>query len=125
MSRIIKQIEIENQPAIAIFDTGATYTYCRSSLVSGTPRIVITSPVHVALGGRQIDIQELCLFQGKIEGLPFFTDAVPVDELGQADGYELDALIGALTMERWEIKLCPKTGTLSLEGLQRREFTEF
>ena len=29
------------------------------------------------------------------------------------------------TMERWEIKLDPKAGGLDLEGLRRREFTEF
>ena len=38
---------------------------------------------------------------------------------------ELDAIIGALTMERWEIKLDPRSGSLDLEGLRRREFTEF
>ena len=42
-----------------------------------------------------------------------------------ADGYELDVIIGSLTMERWEIKLDPKTGMLDLEGLRRRELTEF
>lgn len=50
---------------------------------------------------------------------------MPVEEIGQADGRELDALIGALTMERWEIKIDPREGTLDLEGLRRREFTEF
>jgi hypothetical protein len=65
------------------------------------------------------------LIQGKIEGLDFLADAVPVTELGKADGYELDAIIGALTMERWEIKLDPRSGSLDLEGLRRREFTEF
>jgi hypothetical protein len=65
------------------------------------------------------------LIQGKIEGLDFLADAVPVAELGKADGYELDAIIGALTMERWEIKLDPRSGSLDLEGLRRREFTEF
>jgi len=30
------------------------------------------------------------------------------------DGYELDAIIGALTMEEWEIKLDPKSQTLDL-----------
>ena len=57
--------------------------------------------------------------------MDFFTDAVPIDKLGQADGHQLDALIGALTMERWEIKFDPKAGVLDLEGLRRREFTEF
>ena len=43
-------------------------------------------PARVALGGREIDIEELCLIQGKIEGLGFLADAVPVDEPGRADG---------------------------------------
>jgi hypothetical protein len=45
--------------------------------------------------------------------------------IGHADGQELDMFIGALTMERWEMKLYPKSLTLDLEGLRRREFTEF
>jgi hypothetical protein len=77
------------------------------------------------LGGGTIEIAELCLIDGKIEGLDFFADAVPVAELGAADGHDLDAIIGSLTMERWEIRLDPKAGTLDLEGLKRREFTEF
>jgi len=125
MSRIIKEIEVEGKPAVASFDTGATFTYVLSSLISETPRRRFKEPAHVALGGRDIDIAELCFVEGKIEGLDFFTDAVPIDKLGRADGHQLDALIGGLTMERWEIKLDPKTGALDLEGLRRREFTEF
>src|SRR5438132_6536124 len=125
MGRIFKNIEVEGKPAVALFDTGATFTYIRSSLISEAPRKKFKEPAHVALGGREIDIKELAVIEGKIEGLGFFTDAVPVDELGRANGHDLDALIGALTMERWEIKLDPKTGELDLEGLRRREFTEF
>ena len=125
MSRIIKNIEVEGEPAVALFDTGASFTYVRSSLISEAPRKRVKQPAHVALGGREIDIKELAIIEGKIEGLDFFTDAVPVEELGRADGHDLDALIGALTMERWEIKLDRKTGELDLEGLRRREFTEF
>ena len=125
MARIIKPIEIQGQPANALFDTGAVNTYVRSSLVVNTPRQAMISPAHVALGGQSIEIRELCFIQGKIEGLDFLADAVPVTGLGRADGYELDAIIGALTMERWEIKLDPRTGSLDLEGLRRREFTEF
>ena len=125
MARIIKPIEIQGQPANALFDTGAVNTYVRSSLVVNAPRQAMISPAHVALGGQSIEIRELCFIQGKIEGLDFLADAVPVTGLGRADGYELDAIIGALTMERWEIKLDPRTGSLDLEGLRRREFTEF
>jgi predicted aspartyl protease len=125
MARIIKTIEIEGQPAVALFDTGATYSYVRSSLVGSAPRRAMTAPARVGLGGRDIEILELCLIQGKIEGLGFDTDAVPMAEIGAADGGELDVLIGARTMEQWEIRLDPKSGTLDLEGLRRREFTEF
>ena len=124
MARIIKTIEIEGQPAVALFDTGAVYTYVRAPLVRGAPGRPVTRPARVALGGKDIEIRELRLIEGKIEGLDFFADAVPIDDLGHADGHELDALIGALTMERWEIRLDPKSGTLDLEGLKRREFTE-
>jgi len=125
MSRIIKEIEVEGKPAVAVFDTGATFTYVRSPLISQAPRKKITRPAHVILGGQEIDIKELCIIEGKIEGLDFFADAVPVNDLARADGHDLDALIGAITMERWEIKLDPKSGQLDLEGLRRREFTEY
>jgi hypothetical protein len=125
MARIIKTIEIEGQSATALFDTGATFTYIRSSFIANVPRRPQSRPVRVVLGGQDIEIRELCLFEGKIEDLEFSGDAVPVDGLGRADGHDLDVIIGALTMERWEIKLDPKTGALDLEGLRRREFTEY
>ncbi len=125
MARIVKSIEVEGQQAVALFNTGAILTYVRESFLSSAPRKPTTEPFRVALGGRSIKVQELCLVGGRIEGLAFDTDAVPVQELGRADGHELDVIIGALTMERWEIKLDPRAGTLDLEGLRRREFIEF
>jgi hypothetical protein len=125
MARIIKTIEIEGQQAVALFDTGAIYTYVRSPLARETPRGAMIPPVRVVLGGKDIEIRELCFVQGKIEGLSFLADAVPIEDIGVADGHELDAIIGALTMERWEIRLDLKTGELDLTGLRRREFTEF
>ena len=125
MPRIIKAIEIEGKPANALFDTGPVNTYVLASFVAGAPRQKMVKPAHVGLRGRTIDIDELCLIQGKIEGLDFLADAVPVTELRKIDGQNLDVIIGALTMERWEIKLDPRSGSLDLEGLRRREFTEF
>ncbi len=125
MARIIKTIEIEGQPAVALFDTGALYSYVRAALAKDVPRIEMPVPPHVVLGGKSIEIRELCFIRGKIEGLDFLTDAVPLEEIGYADGHELDVLVGARTMEQWEIRLDPRTGTLDLEGLRRREFTEF
>ena len=89
------------------------------------PTKSVVPPVRVVLGGRDIEIRELCFVSGKIEGLGFIGDAVQVDDLGRANGHKLDVIIGALTMERWEIKLDPKSGELDLEGLRRREFIEY
>jgi len=125
MARIIKEIEIQGRPAVALFDTGALYSYVRATLAEDAPVIEVPAPPRVALGGRVIEIRELRFIRGRIEGLDFVAEVVPVDELGKADGRELDAIIGARTLEQWEIRLDPRTGTLDLEGLRRREFTEF
>jgi hypothetical protein len=125
MGPIIKGIEIEGQPAVALFDTGAVYTYVREGLVAKSPRAAVVAPFRVILGGQSIQVRELCLMNGKIEGLDFFADAVPVADLGRADGHTLDVIIGATTLEKWEMKIDPKTGTLDVEGLRRREFTEY
>jgi hypothetical protein len=125
MGRIIKEIEIEGKPVIALFDTGAMHTYIRTELLLNVPKRVIMKPYKVAPGGREIEVKELCIAIGKIEGLEFDAEAVPLEEIGRADGYELDAVIGVLTMEKWEIKIDPKNQELDLEGLRRREFTEF
>jgi hypothetical protein len=125
MGRVIKEIEIEGKPGIALFDTGSIHTYIRSRLLVDVPKRTIRKPYRVALGGSQIEVRELCVALGKIEGLEFDAEAVPLDEIGRADGHELDAIIGALTMEKWEIKIDPAKQQLDLEGLRRREFTEF
>ncbi len=93
--------------------------------MADAPRRAVARPVRVALGGMSISIRELCLMNGKIEGLDFFSDAVPVSDLGRADGHALDAIIGATTLEKWEIKLDPTTGALDMEGLRRGEFTDY
>ncbi|MBN2543938.1 hypothetical protein JXI42_13855 [bacterium] len=72
-----------------------------------------------------MEVKEACIIVGKIDCLSFDTRATPIDDLGKVDGGKLDAIIGAETMEAWEIKLDPKSGTLDLEGLKRLEFTEY
>jgi len=125
MGRIIKEIEIEGKPAIALFDTGAIHTYIRSSFLAEVPKRTVQKTYKVAFGGKEIEVREVCVALGKIEGLEFDAEAVPTDQIGRADGHELDAIIGALTMEKWEMKMDPKKQEIDLEGLRRREFTEF
>ena len=127
MSRVIKTIEIEGQPAKALFDTGAFHTYVLRSYVERLPNrlVPVTAPYEVSLGGEIFEVREQALINGKIEGLGFDTIVVPVEALGKANGHDLDAIIGAITMEAWEITVNPKDGSLGLEGLKRREFTEY
>ena len=127
MSRIIKTIEIEGQPAKALFDTGAFHTYVLRRYLEPVPNAVlpVRVPYEVSLGGERFVVKEQALINGEIEGLGFNTSAVPVESLGKANGHDLDAIIGAITMEAWEITVNPKDGSLGLEGLKRREFTEY
>ena len=125
MSRILKEIEIEGRPAVALFDTGAYHTYVCRDLLAGAVKRTLPEPYRVGLGGESIEVREVCLAIGRIEGMSLDIEAVAVDDLGKADGHRLDAIIGALVMEKWEIRLDPKSGALDLDGLRRREFTEF
>jgi hypothetical protein len=125
MSRVIKTIEIEGQPVKALFDTGAFHSYVLRKYVTGSPTQIVAKPYEVALGGETFEVREHALVNGKIGGLDFDTSVVPVDSLGKANGHDLDAIIGASTMMPWEITVNPKDGSLGLEGLRRREFTEY
>ena len=125
MSRVIKTIEIEGRPVKALFDTGAFHSYVLRKYLEGVPMRSVTKPYEVALGGATIKIKERALVNGKIEGLDFDTSVVPVESLGKANGHDLDAIIGASTIKPWEITVNPKDGTFGLEGLRRREFTEY
>jgi len=123
--RIVKEIEIEGKRALALFDTGSLHTYVSSRLLEGVPVRTLSKPYKVALGGKSFDVKVHCSVEGTIEGLVFSTSVVPIDDVGKVDGKEVDVIIGALTMEEWEIIPNPKDGTLDLSGLKRREFTEF
>ncbi len=123
--RIVKEIEIEGKRAIALFDTGSMHTYVSSRLLEDIPIRTISKSYKVALGGRIIEVKKYCSIEGKIEGLVFHTEVIPIDEIGKVDGKVVDVLIGTLTMEEWEIIPNPKDATLDLSGLKRREFTEF
>jgi hypothetical protein len=125
MSRIVKTIEVEGKPAVALFDTGAFHSYVLRKHLKGVPRRRISRPYEVSLGGATFVVRDHAIINGKIEGLDFTTTVVPISSLGSADGNKLDAIIGAITLEEWEITLNPKDGSLGLEGLRRREFTDY
>ncbi|MBM3333212.1 hypothetical protein FJY63_00980 [Candidatus Sumerlaeota bacterium] len=123
--RVVRDIEIEGRNVKALFDTGSLHTYVIRTFLEGVPIRLLSEPYRIGLGGRVIDVREYCAVEGKIEGYAFDTKVVPIDNLGRVDGNEIEAIIGALTMEEWEISVNPRDGTLDLSGLKRREFTEF
>jgi hypothetical protein len=127
MGRLVKPIEIEGAPANALFDTGAFHTYVLRKYLQNIPtrRVPVAKPYEVSLGGDTFQVNELAIINGKIEGLDFSTTVVPVDSLGKSEGQSLDAIVGAITMAHWEITVDPKQQALGLEGLRRREFTDY
>lgn len=122
--RIVKGIEIQGKPATARFDTGSVHTYGVRGLLEGAPTQALPHPYKGALGGRGIQVKVHCLVSGAIDGLEFMSWVIPVDEAGKLDGKQIEVIMGALTMEEWEITANPTDGT-NLFGLGRREFTEF
>ena len=125
LMRIVRDIEIEGQNVKALFDTGAINTYVIKGILKDVPIRTVREPYTVALAGSVIEVKEYCAIEGKIEGFGFNTITILIDDLGKIEGKPIDAIIGALTMEQWEIIPNPKDGTLDLSGLKRREFTEF
>ena len=82
-------------------------------------------PITVGLGGKVHHLDERCDLTATVDGLQFDLTAYIVEDLGETEYGPLDAMVGALTMEEWYIKLDPRTGQLDLSDLRKRQFTEF
>lgn len=123
MARVVKEIEIAGKRLKALFDTGSLRSYVRDEF--RPPLSLKVTPVSVGLGGEVRRLDELCLLTAKIDGLEFDMTAYIVEDLGETEHGPLDAIVGALTMEEWWMKLDPRTGELDLSALRKREFTEY
>lgn len=123
MGRIVKDIEVEGQSIKALFDTGSLRSYIRAEV--SPPSVRKVPPITVGLGGGVRHLDERCDFTAKIDGLEFDMTAYVIEDLGEIEHGRLDAVIGALTMEEWWIKLDPQSGELDLSQLRKREFTEY
>lgn len=123
MSRIVKEIAVDGHILRALFYTGSLRSYVRAEFRPPATRKV--SPITVGLGGSVRQLDERSDFTAKIDDLEFDMTAYIVEELGETEHGRLDALVGALTMEEWHIKLDAQRGELDLSGLRRREFTEY
>ena len=107
----------------ALFDTGSLRSYIRAEYRPPATRRV--TPITVGLGGMVRRLNERCDLTARIDNLEFDMTAYVVEELGETEYGRLDAIVGALTMEEWYIKLDPQRGELDLSGIRKREFTEY
>lgn len=124
MARTFKNIQIEGKEVFVLFDTGSLRSYVQEGFAS---RIRWkTTPFSVGLGGKTHRIEETCALICTIDGLEFDIEAHPVNEIGTDEkGKKIEAIIGALSMEKWGLTPDPKTGSIDLTLLRKREFTEF
>ena len=124
MARTFKNIEIEGKTAFVLFDTGSIRAYVRKEFASKIRWRTV--PFKIGLGGRLFDIDEACVLNCAIEELEFDIEAHSVEEIGLDEyGRRIDAIIGALGMEKWGLIPNPKTGEIDLTALRKREFIEF
>lgn len=123
MARIVKEIEVDGRALRTLFDSGSLRSHIKAEFRPPTARKV--KPITVGLGGEVHQLDERCDLTATIDGLQFDMTAYIIEELGETEHGPLDAMVGALTMEEWYIKLDPRTGELDLSGLRKREFTEY
>jgi len=131
MGRIVEKITIKGDPTssgkevLALFDTGSERSYVKKNIL---PSDVICSPIlhfKTKFGGSTLEIKETCLLNSEIQGLAFNFYAYPIEEIGKIDGKGISVIIGALTMEEWDIRPYPKEKRMDLTALKKREFLEF
>ena len=96
MGRIRQMIAVNGRKCWMLFDSGTPNTYAIPSVA----HLFKTSPtpqsIRTALGGTLKESTEAALLGGKIEGYPFSTHALLVEEIGNdEDGNPIDVLFGA------------------------------
>ncbi|MHC1611396.1 MAG: hypothetical protein ACXQTW_07395 [Candidatus Methanospirareceae archaeon] len=124
MGRTFKEMKIEGKAAFVLFDTVALRSYVRKEFASEVRRRI--NSFKVGIGGYSFEIDESCLLNCEIEGLEFDIEAHPIEELGTDErGQRIDAVIGAIGMEKWGLIPDPRTGSIDLTALRKREFIEF
>ena len=124
MGKIIKEITLGRKKVLALFDTGAERSYITKDVLPANAKCSSTKPVDIAIGGETLRLSKRCLVNAKIEDLDFdFNPHLKKDPF-LIDNQRVDVLIGAATMEEWNITIDPKNKKLDLSGLKKRSFVE-
>ena len=125
MGRIREVIAVDGRKCWTLFDSGARNTYVVPAVAellktSTTPRAIRT-----AIGGTVKESNRAALLEGQIQGRPFSTHALVVEEIGNdEEGKPIEILFGTLAMQQWGIRLNPAEERLDLSHYPE-EFVEF
>lgn len=126
MGRILRNLDIDGGKKRAVFDTGSTTSFINKDVLPECAVCIKVNDIDVVMGGKRQITNKRCFIQGKLEDIPFEFDAFVIGDIGdlneKGETHHLDVLIGATTMEEWNIGLNPKKQELNLTGLKKREF---
>ncbi|MBM4040630.1 MAG: retroviral-like aspartic protease [Planctomycetes bacterium] len=125
MGRVFGTIQVDGKQCRTLFDSGAKNSYIVPGAAEGMARTHLPEPRPTGLGGRVRQTEEACLLVGKLEGKRIKVDAYVLDEIGRDDdGQPIEILLGALAMQKWNIRLIPQEERLDLSRYPE-EFIEF
>lgn len=125
MGRVREAIEVDGRRCWTLFDTGARNTYVTEAVAQMLATSTTPQPIRSALGGSVRETQTAALLEGRIQGRPFSTHALVLEQIGiDEDGKPIEILFGALAMQQWGIRPVPDEERLDLSHYPQ-EFTEF
>ena len=125
MGRVYDTIISGDKRLHSLFDTGAVHNYITLEAAEGFVRARLSKPLRVGLGGKSRTVEESCIVIGELHGNQIDFLARIVTDIGKDErDREIDVIIGATEMQRWNIRIDPKGEKLDLSGF-RREFIEY
>ena len=125
MGRIRWEIQVDDRPRWALFDTGARHSYITQAASEGMELKPLAAPRRAALGGRSHEVRHVCLVFADIEGHRMEFQASVIDEIGKdEEDRPLDVLVGAIAMQLWGLRLDPQTEQLDFSHFAT-DFVEF
>jgi hypothetical protein len=125
MGRIRQMIKVDGRDVWTLFDSGARNTYIIPEVAAQLVTTTLPRPTYTKLGGETKVSTQAAVLVGEIEGKPFHTEAMVVDNIGNDEEERpIEVLFGALAMQQWGIRLIPEEERLDLSHYPA-EFTEF
>ena len=125
MGRIRQMIAVNERARWTLFDSGARNTYIIPEVAAQLSLTDLPKPTYTKLGGETKSSTQAALLVGEIEGKPFHTEAMVLDNIGaDEEGKAIEVLFGALAMQQWGIRLLLEQEKLDLSHYPT-EFVEF